>query len=98
MDDTLAHENLVPQEIDVIPPSNPPVLRDLPQLAHAGCRRRNPVHDAIVEAALKIERTLGTDWALALLRAERVPDEVGARIAAQGPRQVRARKAAPQGL
>lgn len=35
-------------------------------LAHApyvGCRRRNRVHDAIVEAALKIEKKLGREMA-----------------------------------
>jgi len=53
------------------------------------CRRHNQLHDAIVEAALKIERKLGRDWALALLRNENVPDDVAARILAQGPRQLR---------
>jgi hypothetical protein len=59
------------------------------------CRRKNRVHDAIVEAALKIERKLGRDVALALLRDEKVPASVAARIVADGPRQLRARKAAP---
>ncbi|WP_440967299.1 hypothetical protein ACL58G_13295 [Massilia sp. GER05] len=56
------------------------------------CRRKNHVHDAIVEAALKIERRLGTDYALALMRQENVPDAVAARVTAPGPRQIRARK------
>jgi len=55
------------------------------------CRRRNHLHDAIIEAALKIERKLGSTWAHALLRDERVPDEVAARILAEGPRQLRGR-------
>jgi hypothetical protein len=58
----------------------------------ANCRRRNHVHDAIVEAALKIERKLGTAWALALLLDEDVPEEVALRILAQGPRQLRVRR------
>jgi len=53
------------------------------------CRRRNQLHDAIVEAALKVERRLGRDWALALLKNEKVPDDVAARIMVDGPRQVR---------
>jgi len=53
------------------------------------CRRRNQLHDAIVEAALKIERKLGREWALALLRNEQVPDSVAIRILAVGPRQLR---------
>lgn len=59
------------------------------------CRRRNRVHDAIVEAALKIERRLGAGRALALLKSEQVPDTVVARIMADGPRQLRARKSRP---
>ena len=58
------------------------------------CRRKNHVHDAIVEAALKIERRFGTECALALLRQEQVSDAVAARVTAQGLRQVRARKIA----
>lgn len=58
------------------------------------CRRRNRVHDAIVEAALKIERTHGREMAHALLKDEGVPEEVTARVLAQGPRQLRARPAA----
>lgn len=61
---------------------------------YAGCRRKNHVHDAIVEAALKIERKLGVDWAVNLLRDERVPEEVVARLTAQGPRQLRVRRRA----
>jgi hypothetical protein len=61
-----------------------------PPLFH--CRRRNRVHDAIVEAALKIERRFGTDYALALMKQESVPDAVAARVTAPGPRQIRARK------
>ena len=58
---------------------------------YAGCRRKNRVHDAIVEAALKIEMKLGREMALALLRNEQVPDEVAARVIADGPRRLRAR-------
>ncbi|GAA0429730.1 hypothetical protein GCM10009094_37920 [Massilia aurea] len=58
------------------------------------CRRRNHLHDAIIEAALKIERKLGTTWAHALLRDEKVPDEVAARILAEGPRQLRCKSKA----
>jgi hypothetical protein len=64
------------------------------QAPFAGCRRRNRVQDAIVEAALKIERKLGRDMALALFKDEQVPEQVAARILAQGPRQVRARGSA----
>jgi hypothetical protein len=56
------------------------------------CRRRNRVQDAIVEAALKTETKLGPVWALALLRDELVPEEVAARVIAQGPRQLRTRR------
>jgi hypothetical protein len=58
------------------------------------CRRKNLVHDAIVEAALKIEQRLGTAYAVALLRQENVPDAVAERVMAPGPRQVRARRLA----
>ena len=64
------------------------------QLPLFRCRRKNHVHDAIVEAALKIERRFGTDHALALMRQENVPDAVAARVTAPGPRQIRARKLA----
>ena len=60
------------------------------------CRRKNRVHDAIVEAALKFERTHGRELALALLKVEGVSEAVALRILAQGPRQVRARPAAHQ--
>ena len=60
------------------------------------CRRKNRVHDAIVEAALKIEKKLGRDMALALLKQEQVPDAVAERITAPGPRQLRARCRATQ--
>ena len=67
--------------------------QDVPApVTYAGCRRKNHVHDAIVEAALKIERKLGVGWALALLRDERVPEEVVARLSAQGPRQLRVKR------
>jgi hypothetical protein len=46
-----------------------------------------------LEAALKIERTHGSDWAFPLLKEEKVPEEVALRILAQGPRQVRTRRA-----
>lgn len=61
------------------------------QLPYVGCRRRNRVQDAIVEAALKVEKKLGREMALALLRDEQVPDEVAARILAPEPRQLRSR-------
>jgi hypothetical protein len=61
------------------------------QLPPFRCRRKNHVHDAIVEAALKIERRFGTDYALALLQQEGVPDAVAARVTAPGPRRIRAR-------
>ena len=73
-------------------PSAAPVRYAPPSVA-ARCRRKNRVHDAIVEAALKIERKMGADHALALLKDEGVPDEVACRIMAPGPRQVRARTA-----
>lgn len=56
------------------------------------CRRRNRVHHAIVEAALKIETTLGTEWAHALLKSEKVPEDVARRVISDGPRQVRAKQ------
>jgi hypothetical protein len=62
------------------------------QLPDIACRRKNHIHDAIVEAALKVERKLGTDMALILLRNEEVPEAVAARVIAPGPRQLRARK------
>lgn len=55
------------------------------------CRRRNRVQDAIVEAALKIERRLGPEMALALLENEHLPQAVIARVTAMGPRQLRVR-------
>ena len=63
-----------------------------PAMPQATCRRRNLVHDAIVEAALKIEQKLGTTMAMALLLAEDVPQEVVERILAQRPRQLRQRQ------
>jgi hypothetical protein len=63
-------------------------------LPYVGCRRRNRVHDAIVEAALKIEKKLGTHMALALLRDEEVPESVAERVIAQEPGQLRAKKSA----
>lgn len=56
-----------------------------------GCRRRNHLHDAIVEAALKIQGKLGDHWARTLLRNEHVSDEVTERILGLGPRQLRAK-------
>lgn len=70
-------------------PASPPPLVSVPASA---CRRKNRVHDAIVEAALKLERKCGSKWALALLRDELVPEEVSARVLAEGPRQLRANK------
>ena len=57
----------------------------------AACRRKNHLHDAIVEAALKIEGKLGEQWARTLLRNEKVPDEVAERILGPGPRQLRSK-------
>jgi hypothetical protein len=62
------------------------------QAPHFQCRRKNRVQDAIVEAALKIERRLGLEMALALLRDEKVPEDVIARVTASGPRQLRVRQ------
>ena len=67
----------------------PPSLPSTPPAPFTVCRRRNQLHDAIVEAAVKIERKLGRDWALALLHDEKVPDEVAARVLAEGPRLLR---------
>ena len=61
--------------------------------APVGCRRHNGVHEAIVEAALKIERKQGVQRALALMREEGVPDSVMTRILGQGPRQLRVKPA-----
>jgi hypothetical protein len=66
----------------------------LAAMPFAGCRRKNRVHDAIVEAALKIDKALGRDMALALLRNEQVPDRVATRIFAQEPGPMRGRKTA----
>ena len=63
-----------------------------PVVPYAICRRRNHLHDAIVEAAVKIEKKLGRDWALALLHDEKVPKHVAERVLAAGPRQLRAKK------
>lgn len=52
------------------------------------------MHDAIVEAALKIEKKLGAHMALALLRDEQVPESVTERVIAQEPGQLRAKKSA----
>ena len=74
----------------------PPRMADAPdqpaKLPYVGCRRKNRVQDAIVEAALKIEKKLGRDMALTLLRNEEVPEAVAARVIAPGPRQLRAKK------
>jgi hypothetical protein len=64
------------------------------QTPFAGCRRKNYVHDAIVEAALKIEKQLGRDMALALLKDEQVPEAVTTRVIAPEPRQIRMRRPA----
>lgn len=63
------------------------------QGAYFRCRRKNHVHDAVVEAALKIEKRFGTDYALALLLQEAVPQAVVARVTAAGPRQIRGKRA-----
>jgi hypothetical protein len=72
----------------------PGTVGALAQTPYVGCRRKNRVHDAIVEAALKIEKKLGRDMALALLRDEQVPESVAARVLAQEPGQLRARRQA----
>ena len=58
------------------------------------CRRKNLVHDAVIEAALKIEKRFGTDYAVALLQQESVPEAVVARVVADGPRQIRSKRSA----
>jgi hypothetical protein len=58
------------------------------------CRRKNLVHDAIVEAALKVERRLGAARALGLLRAEGVEPQVIERVLSERPRQIRKRTSA----
>jgi hypothetical protein len=73
------------------PPRMAPAPDQPAQLPYVGCRRRNRVQDAIVEAALKIEKKLGRDMALALLKEEHVPEEVAVRILAPEPRQLRSR-------
>jgi hypothetical protein len=62
------------------------------QTSYFRCRRKNHVHDAIVEAALKIEKRFGAGHALALLRQENVPEAVAARVIAPGPRQIRGKR------
>lgn len=52
------------------------------------------MHDAIVEAALKIARKFGAEHTLALLKHEAVPQAVASRILADGPRQIRVRRPA----
>lgn len=78
--------------------TTPPPPRAPVSVAAFTCRRKNRVHDAIVEAALKLERKCGPAWALALLRDERVPETVSARVLAQGPRQLRTRRADGAGI
>jgi hypothetical protein len=60
-------------------------------LVNLGCRRRNHIHDAIIEAALKIEEKLGEKWARVLLSNENVSYEISERVLGRGPRQVRAK-------
>ncbi len=67
-------------------------------MPHATCRTKNLVQDAVVEAALKIDKKLGREMALTLLREEGVPDEVAARIFGQEPALRRSRQTAPEGL
>jgi hypothetical protein len=69
-----------------------PIAAGPAAMPFVGCRRKNRIHDAIVEAALKIDKQLGRDMALALLRQEEVPETVAARIFAQEPGPLRARK------
>jgi hypothetical protein len=59
-------------------------------VVNLGCRRRNHIHDAIIEAALKIEEKLGENWARVLLNNENVSNEISERVLGRGPRQVRA--------
>lgn len=67
-----------------------PALHEWTPAPQVQCRRRNRVHDAIVEAALKLEKKCGAEQALALLKSEDVPDTVAARVFGPGPRQLRA--------
>jgi hypothetical protein len=62
-----------------------------PSPTQVGCRRRNHVQAAMIEASLAIEGKLGADWARTLLNNENIPNEVAERIFAQGPRQLRAK-------
>ena len=89
---------LTGQKRDVQAVRTPTPSRPLISSLAFACRRRNCVHDAIVEAALKLERKCGPAWALALLRDERVPETVSARVLAQGPRQLRTRRADGAGI
>jgi hypothetical protein len=63
-----------------------------PSAPNLGCRRKNHVHDAIIEASLKIEEKLGEVWARTLLSNENVPDAVTERVLGRGPRQLRAKR------
>jgi len=91
----LEHEGIDQEIVDRIlftdRKRGPPVA-PLSHLQQQGCRRRNRVHDAIVEAALKIEKKLGKEMALALLKDEQVPQAVVDRVTAPEPRQLRVRK------
>ena len=44
------------------------------------CRRVNYIQAAMVQAAISIQRTHGTELAIAVLQAEHVPDEVIKRV------------------
>lgn len=98
----LAQDNLCANTIERILGNGPrrqspePVTESCPPPASTPftvCRRKNHLHDAIVTAAVKVEGKLGKQWALALLKNESVPDEVVERVLAEGPRQLRCRKA-----
>lgn len=71
------------------------VLSGTTPSVHLGCRRRNHIQDAIIEAALKIEETLDEDWARTLLRNENVPDQICERVLGPRPRQSRAQRSGP---
>ncbi len=59
----------------------------------AQCRRRAYVPAAIIEAAYRIERKLGRGMAIKMLGDEGIPEQIVARVLADGPRQVRTRLA-----
>jgi hypothetical protein len=54
------------------------------------CRRKNFIHKAFVEAALKIDCELGRSRAQQILVNENIPEVIIDRVLVDGPRQVRA--------